>query len=178
MIANADNVIRFELSLYDGDVFILGATVPASVRRKSDGKFLKPDNTWQTAYITRTLTELTGNDNVKGSYYLDLAVQPTDDIYFFRAFHTFAGETEPDVWALQTDAESPKLAADGVDGINVDGINFRQAAAVFLSALAGPLAGNGTATVVLKTPDGVTTRITATIDGENNRTAIVLNVPA
>jgi hypothetical protein len=178
MIANADNTIRFELSLYDGDDFILGKTVPASVRRLSDGKFLKADDTWQVAYITRDLTELTGNDNVKGSYFLDLLAQPTDDVYFFRAFHTFAGETKPDVWELQTDAESPKLAADGVDGINVDGINLRQAAAVFLAALAGELAGNGTATVVLKTPDGATTRITAAIDGQKDRTAITLNVPA
>ena len=178
MISNADNVIRFELSLYDGDGFILGKTVPASLRRKSDGKFLKADGTWQVAYITRNLTELTGNDNVKGAYYLDLPVQPSDDVYFFRAFHTFAGETEPDVWELQTDAESPRLAADGIDRIDVDGINLRQAATVFLAALAGVLSGNGTATVVLKTPDGATTRITATIDGQKNRTAIVLNVPA
>ena len=178
MLANADNVIRFELSLYDGDVFVLGETVPASLRRKSDGFFLKPDDTWQAEYITRDLTELTGNDNVKGSYFLDLVAQPADDVYFFRAFHTFAGEAEPDVWESQTDAESPKLAADGIDAISIDGINLRQAASIFLSALAGVLTGNGTPTVTLKTPDGVSTRITATIDGQKDRTAITLTPPA
>lgn len=178
MLANADNPIRFEIELYDGDDYVLGKTVPASLRRKSDGKYLKPDDTWQTAYITRELVELTGDAGREGSYYFDLETQPADDVYFFRAFHTFDGETKPDRWAMHVEAESPKLAADGVDAITVDGINLRQAASIFLAALAGVLTGNKTSTVTIKTPDGVTTRIVATIDPSNNRTAITLSPPA
>lgn len=106
MIVNADNVIRFELSLHDGDDFATGKTVPASVRRLSDDKFLTDIGTWDTPYNTIDMGELTGNNGVEGRYFLELAVQGSDDVYMFRALYTFAGESLPDVWEIQVDAES------------------------------------------------------------------------
>ena len=127
MIANADNVIRYELSLYDGDDFVTGATVPGSIRRLSDGKFLVSGTTWQMAYVTTNLTELTGNDGVEGRYFLNLAVQASPDIYMFRALFTFEGEANADVWETQTDAEAFRLTAaraavltDWIDGGRLD----------------------------------------------------------
>lgn len=127
MIANSNNVIHFELSLHDDDDFVLGATVPASVRRLSDGKFLMGAGTWQAAYTTINMVELTGNDGVKGRYFLDLAAQASTDIYMFRALFTFAGESKARVWEEQTDAEAFRLTAaraqiltDWFDGNRLD----------------------------------------------------------
>lgn len=179
MIANADDVIRFELSLHDGDDFVLGETVPASVRRLSDGKFLKPDDAWQSAYITRNLTELTGNDGVKGRYFVDLAAQPSDDVYMFRAFFTFAGEAKARVWEIQVDAESfathdaaavvTAMMAEATDGVSLTDI--LTAGMAVLLGVAVPSGDD----VLFKERDGATTKVTQTYgtdDGERTGSVI------
>lgn len=46
---------------------------------------------------------------------------------------------------------------------------------IFLAALAGKSSGGGTNTLIFKGADGTTTRITATVDADGNRTAITVN---
>jgi hypothetical protein len=48
---------------------------------------------------------------------------------------------------------------------------FQQLCSIMLSVLAGVTSGNG---ATLKTPDGTSTRVAATIDANNNRTAMAL----
>jgi hypothetical protein len=50
-------------------------------------------------------------------------------------------------------------------------ITLKQAIDIILAAVAGVTSSGGT---VLKDPAGTSTRITATIDGSNNRTAMTL----
>jgi len=50
-------------------------------------------------------------------------------------------------------------------------ITFQQAMSIVLAALAGETTGLG---LTFKTPDGVATRIVATVDGTDNRTSITL----
>lgn len=72
---------------------------------------------------------------------------------------------------------SPALTNDSASQLSA--INLRQALAVVLSAVAAKLAGNTTDTVTTKPaakPSG-NTRITATVDADNNRTAVTLKVP-
>ena len=70
------------------------------------------------------------------------------------------------------------LNAAGLDGIAVEtGVNARQALAVMAAALAGTLSGGGTTTITIKGVGVATTRITATVDSSNNRTAVVTNLP-
>lgn len=81
-----------------------------------------------------------------------------------------------DASALATDAVSEITAAIKALVIESNAsITLGQAMSVMLSALAGVTASGGG---VLKDPSGTTTRITATIDGSNNRTAMTLNPSA
>lgn len=71
------------------------------------------------------------------------------------------------------------VAAAGLDPVVVEtGLNARQALSVIASSTAGVLSGGGTSTIVIKGAGVATTRITATVDVNNNRTAITLAPPA
>lgn len=88
-----------------------------------------------------------------------------------------------DVWSVATRALTDKagfeLSAAGVDAILDEvvegGLTMRQILRISLAALAGISSGGGTATIIFKGVDGVTTRITATVDADGNRTAITVN---
>lgn len=71
------------------------------------------------------------------------------------------------------------VAPAGLDQVVVEtGLNARQALSVIASSTAGVLSGGGTSTIVIKGAGVATTRITATVDVNNNRTAITLAPPA
>jgi hypothetical protein len=71
------------------------------------------------------------------------------------------------------------LAAAGLDAIVVEtGLNARQALAVNAAALAGVLSGAATTTVTVKGAGVATTRITATVDADGNRSAVTLALPS
>lgn len=76
------------------------------------------------------------------------------------------------------------LGAAGVDGIAAEsGINLRQAIALTLDILCAVLSGAATTQVIVKnatvnpTGIGTTTRITADVDADGNRSKVVLNPP-
>lgn len=72
------------------------------------------------------------------------------------------------------------LASSGLDAITIEtGMNARQAVSIIASAVGGVLAGAGTTTITIAAA-GVpaTNRITATVDSDENRTAVTLNLPA
>lgn len=78
-----------------------------------------------------------------------------------------------------SDKTGYSLAAAGLDVVSVEaGLNARQALAIGASALAGVLSGAGTTTITIKGAGVATTRITATVDTDGNRSAVVLNPPA
>lgn len=72
-----------------------------------------------------------------------------------------------------------ELSATAVDKILDDivegGQTLRQMVRVMFSALAGKVSGGGTADIIFKGVDGTTARITATVDANGNRTAVVVN---
>jgi hypothetical protein len=71
------------------------------------------------------------------------------------------------------------LAAAGLDLVVIEtGLNLRQATSLNTAALAGVLAGAATATITIKGAGVATTRITATVDSDGNRSALTLNPPA
>jgi hypothetical protein len=71
------------------------------------------------------------------------------------------------------------LAAAGLDAVAVEsGLNARQALSVLAAALAGVLAGGATATITIKGAGVNTTRVTATVDADGNRSAVTLNLPS
>ena len=71
------------------------------------------------------------------------------------------------------------LSASGLDSVVVEaGLNARQALSVIAAAVAGKLSGAATTEVVIKAAEeGLTTRITATVDADGNRTALTLGLP-
>ncbi len=74
------------------------------------------------------------------------------------------------------------LPSSGLDAVIVesdDSINVRQALSLILSAHAGVLTGAATSTIVTKAAgDATTTRITATVDADGNRSSVTLSPPA
>ena len=72
-----------------------------------------------------------------------------------------------------------ELSSAGVDAILDDVVEgtltLRQIMRISLAALAGKSSGGGTATLLFTGADGATTRITATVDANGNRTAITVN---
>jgi len=71
------------------------------------------------------------------------------------------------------------LAAAGMDGVVVEtGLNARQSLSVIAAALTGVLSGAATTTVTIKGAGVATTRVTATVDSDGDRSAVTLNPPA
>ena len=72
------------------------------------------------------------------------------------------------------------LAAAGLDQVSVETVNARQALDLILDAVASLLSGatGSAATITIKDPTGVHTRISATVDANGNRTAITLTPPS
>lgn len=73
------------------------------------------------------------------------------------------------------------LSAAGIDSIwdeVMEGAapTARQAMRLYLSALASKLSGSGTGTLIFNDYGDTKPRITATVDANNNRTAIVTDV--
>jgi hypothetical protein len=87
------------------------------------------------------------------------------------------------VQAIQSPLLDPSLRVSlgtaGLDAITVEtGINARQALSPILAAAAGALSGATTSTVAIAAAGNPSTnRISATVDGSGNRTAITLNLP-
>lgn len=71
------------------------------------------------------------------------------------------------------------LSTAGVDAIlddTVEGsLTMRQMVKIMAAALAGKAAGGGTTTITFTGLDGVTARITATVDANGNRSAVTVN---
>jgi len=78
-----------------------------------------------------------------------------------------------------TDKTGYALSVAGVDAILDDVVEgtltLREITRIMLASLAGKSSGGGTATIIFKGADGVTTRITATTDSNGNRTAITVS---
>lgn len=71
------------------------------------------------------------------------------------------------------------LAAAGLDSVVVEtGLNARQSLSIIAAATGGVLSGAATTTNVIKGAGVATTRITATVDADGNRSAITLAPPA
>jgi hypothetical protein len=70
------------------------------------------------------------------------------------------------------------VSSSGLDAVVTEtGLNIRQATSLNTAALCGVLSGAGTSTVTIKGAGVGTTRIVASIDGSNNRTALTLTPP-
>jgi len=74
---------------------------------------------------------------------------------------------------------SVNLTSESVDAILdevVEGtLTLRQVHRILLARLAGEATGGGTTTIVFKSVDGVTSRITMTVDASGNRSSVVLD---
>ena len=101
---------------------------------------------------------------------------------------TISAPSAADIWSYVTrtltepgsePADATAIAEtllDLTDGVET-GITVRQALKIIASALSGVLSGAGTSTVTIKAANNSgTTRVTATVDGSGNRSAVTLNV--
>ena len=70
------------------------------------------------------------------------------------------------------------LAAAGLDSVNIDGINARQAIAELLAFCLGVCSGLPTSPATIFDPSGVHQRATISFDSQNNRLLVNLSPPA
>jgi uncharacterized protein YodC (DUF2158 family) len=76
--------------------------------------------------------------------------------------------------SLASDAGA-EIAAAVLAAGDADGFTLEQVLKLCLAALAGKLSGAGTTTVTIRAADDSKDRITATVDGDGNRTAVTLD---
>ena len=71
------------------------------------------------------------------------------------------------------------ISPNGLDAVTIEaGVNARQAVSAILASAVGVLAGAATNTITIQGGNAATTRISATVDADGNRTAVSLNLPA
>lgn len=132
-------------------------------------RVLSYDGTTLIARATAGITEVMSG----GSYYVDVASWDTS----WRG--VIVWDSPANTLQAIEDFTPTVLNAAGLDGIAVEtGLNARQALSVIAASTAGLLSGGGTTTITIKGAGVATTRITATVDSNNNRTAITLAPPA
>lgn len=76
---------------------------------------------------------------------------------------------------LPTAEENAAALLDLTDGVETD-LTPREAMRLFAAALGGVLSGGGTTTITIKGAGVATTRVTATVDEDGNRSAVTLNL--
>jgi len=166
--AERDKVLPFAVELYDGDALVEGATVMCSIRRRSDGEYrVDSPPGWQVAYNEFALTELTGNDALKGRYEYELPVQTDEDTYEFRVLHTFPGDATDDLWSVvvtTTDQLEP-ITDDRLMKLDVSGdLAHADAAATYKADLTG-VAAEATLTAGIASVIAATQAAKLTADG-------------
>jgi len=115
-----------------------------------------------------------GNFEVKGGQ-IDVTINPVDDCYvkvtqagaYAVTSIGSTGLTPADISAV-TDAVWERI----IEG----GYSAEEMLKISGAVLAGKVSGAGTGTEVFKGVDGVTDRITSTVDDDGNRTEVVINV--
>lgn len=128
-----------------------------------------------SAYSSGGMKEIDAT-NMKGLYRVDVpdAALAAGVEWVCFSFQIAGSITIHEIYSLNTYANA--VAALKALVIETAGsVTLGQAMSVILSAAAGVTSNAG---ATLKTPDGTATRITATINGSNERTAITLNPSA
>lgn len=144
-----------------------------------------------TAIADTTSTELSAT-NAPGTYLFSLSAAETNG---YKILITGKSATANCFVIRQTHYTQVDLGSTGLDAVLVESgivasaslvndsdtqltsINARQALALLQAALAGVLSGAAGTSVLLNGAAGSTHRITATVDADGNRTAVVLKVP-
>ncbi|MEK6760107.1 MAG: hypothetical protein AABY51_10070 [Deltaproteobacteria bacterium] len=131
---------------------------------------------------TTTNTDMRGTDNAATAAnlatltaYVDTEVQAILDIVGHATYGNSAIRTRGDAAWLTAAGFSTHSVANIWDEVVEGGLTARQLVRVMASALAGKASGGGTTTVTFTGVDGVTTRITATVDANGNRSAVTVN---
>jgi hypothetical protein len=88
--------------------------------------------------------------------------------------NTGGGTFDESTDSLEASAETAAAVKTIIDAANtLDGKTLQQVLRYMAAAVAGKASGAGTGTETFKGLDGTTSRITATVDTDGNRTAIV-----
>lgn len=188
-----DSTIEVYFSTSDGSG---GAVAPSSAFEAADVKIYKNGSATQKT-ATDGLTMTSPFDSITGLHLLQIDTSDdTNDAGFWVAGGRYTVILDPSDETVDsqtvvapiatfvlgpanvnaTQISGDATAADNLeavyDGANIDGKTVLQALRHLLANAAGDLSGAGSGTEVLKGPDG-TTRITATIDGNGNRTNVL-----
>ncbi len=118
--------LEFELTLISGTTVATGITLACSVRRQSDGFWWDGAAFTDTTYTTNNMTELTGDDGLEARYVFTVPATNAEDIYQFRARHTFAGDSDATMFEVEVEtySEGKQVARDGMEALPGDTINL------------------------------------------------------
>ena len=156
----------------------IGDNVYLTSAANLDCEIMKSDES-AFAAIAGTITELE-----EGAYEIQLAAGDVDTagVAMLKFTADNARTHLLPIHVVTSDAlhNAGVLASGGLDNVTVEsGVNARQAMAIIAAALAGQVSGAGGTTVTIKAADNPgTTRISATVDANGNRSALTLTLPA
>lgn len=163
-------------------------TVYAIIRREVDSYRLDDATGSFAASPADPYVTLTEDSVIKGRYENNESRQVWNDgRYTVTVYQQTGGSPSPVAdtiigsgeLSIVADTETALLADKTVDltwDEPVEGVfTARQLVKVMASALAGKASGGGTTTVTFTGVDGVTARITATVDANGNRSAVTIN---
>jgi hypothetical protein len=120
----------------------------------------------------------TGDGTGTGLYTADKPATLPDDLYFI-VFYDAAAPSPDDVYIgtqddplEYTDKTGYALSSSGLDLVLVDGKTLPNALEIIAAVAAGKITTAGEATEVFVGLDGLTTRVSATVDEDGNRSAV------
>jgi hypothetical protein len=153
---------------------ILYATLDGAGLRWNGSAFVAVSSASWTTYAV-ALAEAAGTGYFAANLPAGIAAGSALAVTVFRQIGASPAPTDPVVGSGSIGGVA--LTASGLDAIAVEsGVNARQALSPILAAASGAITGNGTTSVLAKSPGTGITRITATMSGAD-RTATTLNLP-
>jgi hypothetical protein len=128
-------------------------------------------NTWNGAAQTRTL-----GSAVRSLIQTEAFFVPANSAVTVAITSPNSGDTDVDCTAyLVGNATSAAIGTAVMAAGDIDGYTLEQTLKLALAALAGKVSGGSTTTVAIRAADDSRARITATVDGSGNRTALTLD---
>lgn len=128
-------------------------------------------NTWNGGAQTRTL-----GSAVRALIQTEAFLVPANSVVTVAITSPNSADTDVTVTAyLVGNSTIAAIGAGVLAAGDIDGYTLEQAQKLELAALAGKVSGGSTTSVVIRAADDSRARITATVDGSGNRTALTLD---
>lgn len=161
---------------------VTGATITLTIKRHSDGHFWN-GSAFQSGVATVAMSEVDAT-NFAGLYRYSFNTNGLADDYYTVKVTSSTTTVINDPWAgsfrvggFVDNIVAASAIASAVGAVVIESqgsYTLQQALSILLAALAGVTDAPNATTRLFKTPDGAATRITGTVNTDEERTAVTL----